>query len=46
MAVKSVADRAAGYGIPGVSVDGNDALAVSRARAMRRRARAPARGQP
>jgi len=31
MAVKSVADRAAGYGIPGVSVDGNDAIAVWRA---------------
>ena len=28
MAVRSVADRAAGYGIPGVSVDGNDAVAV------------------
>jgi len=28
MAVRSVADRAAAYGIPGVSVDGNDALAV------------------
>jgi 2-oxoisovalerate dehydrogenase E1 component alpha subunit len=31
MAVASVADRAAGYGIPGVSVDGNDALAVLQA---------------
>lgn len=28
MAVKNVADRAAAYGIPGVIVDGNDALAV------------------
>lgn len=28
MAVASVADRAAGYGIPGESVDGNDVLAV------------------
>ena len=28
MAVASVADRAAGYGIKGVSVDGNDAIAV------------------
>jgi acetoin:2,6-dichlorophenolindophenol oxidoreductase subunit alpha len=41
MAVKNVADRAAGYGIPGVTVDGNDvqavydaaAAAVARARA-------------
>ena len=31
MVVKSVAERAAGYGIPGVSVDGNDAVAVWRA---------------
>ena len=28
MVVKSVAERAAGYGIPGVSIDGNDAVAV------------------
>ncbi|HEV3232462.1 MAG TPA: thiamine pyrophosphate-dependent dehydrogenase E1 component subunit alpha [Candidatus Dormibacteraeota bacterium] len=28
MAIKDVADRAAGYGIPGVVVDGQDALAV------------------
>jgi 2-oxoisovalerate dehydrogenase E1 component alpha subunit len=28
MAVENVADRAAGYGFPGVTVDGNDALAV------------------
>lgn len=27
MAIKSVAQRAAAYGIPGVSVDGTDALA-------------------
>ena len=31
MLIKSVAERAAGYGIPGVSVDGNDAVAVWRA---------------
>ena len=31
MRIKSVADRAAGYGIPGLSVDGNDAAAVWRA---------------
>jgi 2-oxoisovalerate dehydrogenase E1 component alpha subunit len=28
MAVRNVADRAAGYGFPGVTVDGNDLLAV------------------
>ncbi|MGE5573169.1 MAG: thiamine pyrophosphate-dependent dehydrogenase E1 component subunit alpha [Bacillota bacterium] len=28
VSVKDVADRAVGYGIPGVTVDGNDALAV------------------
>lgn len=28
MAIRSVAERAAGYGFPGVSVDGNDVLAV------------------
>ena len=28
MAIENVADRAAGYGIPGVIVDGNDVLAV------------------
>ena len=28
MAIRDVADRAAGYGLPGVIVDGNDALAV------------------
>jgi 2-oxoisovalerate dehydrogenase E1 component alpha subunit len=31
MAVENVADRAAGYGMPGVIVDGNDVLAVYRA---------------
>jgi 2-oxoisovalerate dehydrogenase E1 component alpha subunit len=31
MVVKSVAERASGYGIPGLSVDGNDAVAVWRA---------------
>jgi 2-oxoisovalerate dehydrogenase E1 component alpha subunit len=31
MAVEHVADRAAGYGMPGVSVDGGDVLAVYRA---------------
>jgi 2-oxoisovalerate dehydrogenase E1 component len=29
-AAKSLADRAAGYGIPGITADGNDVLAVSR----------------
>lgn len=28
MAIKNIADRAAGYGMPGVVVDGNDVLAV------------------
>jgi pyruvate dehydrogenase E1 component alpha subunit len=28
MNIKNIADRAAGYGIPGVTVDGNDVLAV------------------
>jgi acetoin:2,6-dichlorophenolindophenol oxidoreductase subunit alpha len=28
MAIENVADRAAGYGIPGVTIDGNDVLAV------------------
>jgi pyruvate dehydrogenase E1 component alpha subunit len=28
MAIKDIADRAAAYGIPGVAVDGNDAMAV------------------
>lgn len=41
MAVRDVADRAHGYGIPGVVVDGNDVLAVYEAtRAAARRARA------
>ncbi len=31
MAVKNVADRAAGYGMPGTVVDGNDPLAVNEA---------------
>lgn len=31
MAVKQVADRAAGYGLPGVTVDGNDVFATYRA---------------
>jgi len=31
LACRSVADRAAGYGMPGVSVDGNDVLAVHQA---------------
>jgi len=30
-AAESIADRAVGYGIPGVTVDGNDVLAVYRA---------------
>lgn len=43
MAISSVAERAAGYGIPGVSVDGNDALAVLHAtRTAAERARAGA----
>ncbi len=41
MAVRSVADRATAYGIPGVSVDGNDAIAVLHAtREAAERARA------
>jgi len=41
MAVRDVADRAAGYGFPGVIVDGNDALAVYEVtREAARRARA------
>jgi 2-oxoisovalerate dehydrogenase E1 component alpha subunit len=31
MAIENVADRAPGYGMPGVTVDGNDVLAVYRA---------------
>jgi len=31
LSIENVADRAAGYGMPGVIVDGNDALAVHRA---------------
>src|SRR5918911_928182 len=44
-AVRSVADRAVGYGIPGVSVDGDDPLAVYQATAEAV-ARAPAGGGP
>lgn len=41
MLAKDIADRAAAYGIPGVSVDGNDVLAVyEAAQAAVRRARA------
>lgn len=41
MAIGNVADRAAGYGLPGVVVDGNDVLAVYEATgAAARRARA------
>jgi len=41
MAVRDVADRAAGYGLPGIVVDGNDTLAVYEAtREAARRARA------
>jgi 2-oxoisovalerate dehydrogenase E1 component alpha subunit len=41
MAVRDVSDRAAGYGLPGVTVDGNDVLAVYEAtREAARRARA------
>ena len=40
-----IADRAAGYGIPGVVVDGQDALAVYEAAPRLSRARAPARGR-
>jgi 2-oxoisovalerate dehydrogenase E1 component alpha subunit len=41
MAIKDVAERAAGYGFPGVVVDGNDAVAVYEAtRAAAERARA------
>jgi pyruvate/2-oxoglutarate/acetoin dehydrogenase E1 component/TPP-dependent pyruvate/acetoin dehydrogenase alpha subunit len=34
MAIENVADRAAGYGMPGVVVDGNDVLAVREATAQ------------
>ncbi|MBM3497778.1 MAG: dehydrogenase [Armatimonadetes bacterium] len=34
MAIENVADRAAGYGMPGVIVDGNDVLAVREATAQ------------
>ncbi len=41
MAVRDVSDRAAGYGLPGVTVDGNDVLAVYEATSVAaRRARA------
>lgn len=41
MAVRRVSERAAGYGMPGVTVDGNDVLAVHRhVRVAIRRARA------
>jgi 2-oxoisovalerate dehydrogenase E1 component alpha subunit len=41
MAVRDVSDRAAGYGLPGVTVDGNDVLAVYEATDVAaRRARA------
>ena len=43
--VPNIADRAAGYAIPGVVVDGNDALAVYRS-AVDARARAVAGGGP
>ena len=43
--VKNIADRAAGYAMPGVVVDGNDALAVYEA-AVEARARALAGGGP
>jgi len=43
--VKNIADRAAGYGMPGYVVDGNDALAVYEA-AEEARARALAGGGP
>jgi acetoin:2,6-dichlorophenolindophenol oxidoreductase subunit alpha len=43
--VKNIADRAAGYGMPGYVVDGNDALAVYEA-AREARARAVAGGGP
>ena len=40
LAARTLADKAAGYGIPGVVVDGNDALAVYEvARAAVNRAR-------
>ena len=40
----SIAGRAAGYGIPGESVDGNDVLAVHDAVGRRGRARSAGRG--
>src|SRR5919108_378994 len=49
MAIENVADRAAGYGFPGVVVDGNDVLAVYeatvRAVTRARRGEGPARGR-
>ena len=45
-AIENISDRAAAYGIPGVTVDGNDVVAVYDAVAGgRRRAPAPARAR-
>ena len=41
----NIADRAAAYGVPGVVVDGQDALAVRGRRPRQSRARAPARAR-
>ncbi len=45
-AAKCLADKAAAYGIPGESVDGNDVLAVYEAARTRRRPRARRRRTP
>ena len=46
VSVANVADRAAGYGIPGVVVDGADVLACYAAAREAVAARAPARARP
>ena len=46
MAVENVADRAEGYGFPGVVVDGNDVLACYAAMKTAVSARGPARARP
>ena len=46
MKIEQVADRAAGYGMPGVRVDGNDPLAVVRRSPRRSARRAAATARP
>ena len=46
MRTKHIADRAAGYGIPGQTVDGNDVLAVYQAAQIGRRPSAAAARGP